>query len=121
MSENQRSPMEDAAIALYYHVAQRIKEGKSRQDIMSELTQLGIQPQTAEAMLNKLDESRANVARRNGYRNALMGAVISGLALLPIFGIGIAAAQGPALALAVFILGGGLIVLIRGLMQITGL
>jgi len=121
MSDQERSPLENAALALYYHVAQMIKAGKSREDIITELVRQGVNRETAESMLDRLDKSRAKVARQNGYRNAFIGIVVTTMGLLPIAGILVPRAEGGTLFAAVIILGCGVFALGRGLMQITGL
>lgn len=121
MTDKERSPLEEAALAFYYHAATMIKEGKSRKDILKDLTSKGVGRETAENMLDKLEKSRANVARRSGYRNAFVGIVIIVMMLLPLFGIGIAKVAGVSFSLAIILLACGVLVLGRGIMQITGL
>ena len=121
MSEQDRTPMENAALALYYHAAQMIKAGKSREEIITELTSKGINRDTVENMLTKLDQSRANVARRSGYRNAAFGGVLTIFALLPILGIFIPQVTGVAFTVAAILLVIGLFVLVRGVLQIIGI
>lgn len=121
MSDKNPSHMEQVALAFYFHAANMIKEGKSRKEILKDLTSKGVSLETAENMLDKLEQSRANVARRSGYRNAFIGTVLIILMLIPIFGIGIVQVTGAAYILAMVILAGGIFVFGRGIMQITGL
>jgi hypothetical protein len=121
VSEQDRTPMENAALALYYHAAQLIKAGKSRDEIITELTSKGINRDTAENMLNKLDKSRANVARQHGLRNMALGGAVSVLAALPLLGILVPAVTGTAFGVAVLLLGIGLFILGRGILQIIGI
>ncbi|MDQ7028089.1 MAG: hypothetical protein Q9P44_21305 [Anaerolineae bacterium] len=121
MSDQDSSPMETAALALYYHAAQMIKAGQSHADIKKELISKGINPETAENMLVKLNRSRTNVMRQTGYRNAFAGVVLIAMALLPIFGIFAPTAVGTSLTIALAIIGCGVFALGRGLMQIIGL
>ena len=121
MSDQNSSPMETAALALYYHAAQMIKEGKSRETIVNDLVSKGIQRATAENMLDKLNQSRANVARQRGYWNTLLGIGLIVLALLPILGIFIPKLVGVMLIVPLLILACGVFLLGRGLMQVTGL
>lgn len=121
MSDQDRSAMENAALALYYHAAQMIKDGKSNEDILEDLISKGVSRETAATMLEKLNQSRANVAKQSGYRNAAIGMVLVVLASLPVFGIGIAQASGVPLGIAFLLMGCGIYALGRGIMQITGL
>jgi uncharacterized membrane protein len=113
--------METAALAVYYHAAQMIKAGKSREEIITDLIEKGISRETANNMLDKLDESRANVARNRGYRNLFLGVVLIVLMILPIFGLIVPQVTGTALGVAVLILGCGFFAAVRGIMQIIGL
>lgn len=121
MPDQERSQMEEVALAFYFHAATMIKEGKSRQEILKDLTSKGVSPETAENMLNKIEQSRINVARRSGYRNTFIGAVIIIFMLIPLFGIGIVKVTGTAFLMAILILACGIFALGRGIMQITGL
>jgi len=121
MSDENQSPMEQVALAFYFHAATMIKEGKSRKEILKDLTSKGVSLETAENMLHKLEQSRANVARRSGYRNAFLGTVLILLMLIPLFGVGIAKVTGFMFLLAIIILTAGFLTLGRGIMQITGL
>lgn len=121
MADKEHSSLEEAALAFYYHAAKMIKEGKSRKDIIKDLTSKGVSQKTAENMLDKLDQSRVNVAKRSGYRNAFVGVVIIIMMILPLFGIGIAKVVGTSFTIAIILLGCGIFALGRGIMQITGL
>ena len=121
MSEQDPTSMESAALALYYHAARMIKEGKSRDEIIRELTRQGISEEAAKTMLIKLDQSRANVARRSGYRNIAAGTILLVMGGAPVFGIGIAQATDNAFVFVIFVLTIGLIFFGRGFMQIVGL
>jgi hypothetical protein len=119
--EPPNNPMEEAALALYYHAAQLIKQGKSREAIITELMSKGINRETAERMLAKLDVSRANVARKSGYRNLGLGALVIVLSLVPLFGITGTQAEGWQFVAAIVLLGLGILQAGRGIMQITGM
>jgi len=81
-SGTERTPMETAALAIYYHVAQMIKEGKTEQEILNILEEQGIKPETAHKMLAKLNESRSNVTRTYGRRNRAVAFVSIGSGVL---------------------------------------
>ncbi len=119
MSQQERTPMEEAALAVYYHAAHLLQDGKSHAEIEEQLVKQGISPQQARIVLKRLEESRTNVARRRGWRNVAVGAFLSGLLLLPLFGIGVAAVSGSQLLIAGILLGCGLLILGRGLMQLA--
>jgi hypothetical protein len=113
-------PMEKAALALYYHAAELIKQGMAREDIIKALMAKGINRETAEKMLAKLDVSRANVTRRAGYRNFGLGGFVVMLSILPLFGLTGVQAEGWQFWAAIILLGVGLIQAGRGIMQILG-
>jgi hypothetical protein len=121
MSQEPPNPMEEAALALYYHAAQLIKQGKSREAIITELMSKGINRETAEKMLAKLDVSRANVARKSGYRNLGLGTIVIVLSVIPLFGLTGTQAQGWQFAAAILLLAIGILQAGRGIMQITGM
>ena len=121
MSDQNRTAMENAALALYYHAAQMIKEGKSDEEVLEDLVSKGVNPETAASMLEKLNESRANVAQRRGYRNVFIGIVLIVLMIFPISGIGVPQVFEVMLGIALLIMGYGIYTLGRGIMQITGL
>jgi hypothetical protein len=121
MSDQNPSPMEAAALALYYHAAQLIKEGKSREEVVDDLVSKGVQRATAENMLDKLNQSRANVARQRGYRNILFAIGLILVALLPLLGIMMPKLVGVTLIIPLLMLAYGIFLLGRGLMQIIGL
>lgn len=119
--DKQRSPMESAVLGLYVHAAQRIKEGATYDEIEEELMQMGMKRETAQTLLQRLDESRDNVTRRKGYRNAFIGAVTTAAALSLAFGV-----FGPITNVAVqvmtfVILLCGVYALVRGVMQIMSM
>lgn len=118
---NPTSDLEHAALALYYYAAELIKEGKSDEEVITTLMNRGLNRQTAETILKRLNASRDNVARRSGYRNALVGGSLSVLALLALFGIGMAPAVGLSQILLILVLAVGVILFGRGLMQIFGI
>ncbi len=120
----QETVMQQAAIALYYHAAQMIKAGKSREEIERHLIHdKGIKPQTARNMLDKLNESRANVARRAGYRNIIMAVLVLMLGITILTGIGGdgSGATGIRQFVAMLIIVAGGMFGVRALMQIFGL
>lgn len=110
--------MEKAALALYYHAAELIKSGKPREEIIKDLMAKGINRESAEKMLAKLDVSRANVARKAGFRNLGLGAFVILLCMLPLFGLTGPRAEGLQFWAAIIVLGVGLLQAGRGIMQI---
>lgn len=119
--EKERSPMEDAVLGLYVHAAQRIKDGATYAEIEQELIEMGLKPETAKTLLARLDESRENVTRRNGYRNAFIGGVVTVIALSLSFGV-FGAVNDVAVQVMLFvILLCGVYALVRGTMQIMNL
>jgi uncharacterized membrane protein len=121
VTDKERSPLEEAALAFYYHAATMIKEGKSRKDILKDLTSKGVSRETAENMLDKLEQSRVNVAQRSGYRNTFIGVVLIIMMIPPLFGIGIVKVAGVSFVSALIFMACGVFALGRGIMQITGL
>ncbi|MEL6309521.1 MAG: hypothetical protein AAFV98_19930 [Chloroflexota bacterium] len=123
MSENpqQDTDMKNAALALYYYAAERIKEGKSRAAVIDDLMQKGIGREIAENMLDKLDESRTNVTRQYGYRNAVFGGVMLVLFGLPLLGIFVPQVTGIVQFIVILLVAVGVFFLARGIMQIVGL
>lgn len=119
MTNKDRSQMEQVALAFYFHAATMIKAGKSRKEILKDLTSKGVSLETAQTMLDKLDQSRANVARRNGYRNAFIGGVLIALMMMPI--LGLIEVTGATFFVAIILLSCGIFAFLRGIMQITGL
>jgi hypothetical protein len=113
-------PMEKAALALYYHAAELIKQGIPREEIIKDLMAKGINRETAERMLAKLDVSRANVTRRAGYRNLGLGGFLVLLVIIPLFGLTGVRAEGWQFWAEIILLGIGLIQAGRGIMQIMG-
>lgn len=114
MSDNTRTPLEEAALGVYMHVAQRIKEGYTEEAIKSELIEQGIKPATADRMLVKLNASRDNVTRRYGNRNRMIGwaSIVVGLVVM-IFGTSPLMVWGAGGALLV----GGIVWLARATLQ----
>ena len=114
--------MENAALALYYHAAQMIKEGKTREQIERHLIHdKGVSPKTAKIMLDKLNESRVNVARQLGWRNAATGVFVIAAALIILFGVFSGErATGLLLGICILLLLGGGFLGVRGGMQIAG-
>lgn len=113
-------PIEKAALALYYHAAELIKQGMPREEIIKNLMSKGINRESAEKMLAKLDVSRANVARKAGYRNLMLGGLVVLFCILPLFGFIGEPAQGWLFWSLILVLGVGLIQAGRGIMQIMG-
>jgi hypothetical protein len=79
--------LKDAALQVYYLVAQELKSGKSPEEVETLLVAQGIKPETARNMLTKLAKSQRNVARRDGGRNLLFGAALMAIGLLLATGI----------------------------------
>jgi hypothetical protein len=117
VTEKERSPMESAALAVYYHAAQLIKEGRSRDEIIRQLMKQGLSYDTAMTVLDKLATSQVNVARRSGKRNIMTGSTIVFFAMLSLLGIGVKQITGIALIPVLIILLAGLYVLGRGILQ----
>ncbi len=119
MSKPERTPLETAALAVYYHAAQLLQDGESHAEIEAKLVQQGISKQQAQTILRRLEQSRRSVARRRGWRNIFTGGVLVGLLLLPLFGIGVPAVSGGQLLFALLLLLCGLYILGRGLFFIA--
>ncbi len=117
MADKERSPMESAALAVYYHAAQLIKDGHSRDEIIRQLMKQGLSYDTANTVLDKLAQSQVNVARRSGKRNVLTGGTIVVFTFLSILGIGVEQITGIALIPVVIIMLVGLYILGRGVLQ----
>lgn len=117
MSQKERSPMENAALAVYYHAAQLIKEGRSRDEIVRQLMKQGLSYDTAMTVLDKLATSQVNVARRSGKRNILLGGAIIFFSIVLLLGIGVQQVAGIVLIPVLIILLAGLYVLGRGILQ----
>lgn len=109
--------MESAALAVYFHAAEMIKAGRSRDEIIQQLMKQGLSYDTAVTVLDKLAQSQVNVARRSGKRNILTGGTIVVFTVLAMLGIGVEQITGLALIPVILILIGGLFVLGRGLLQ----
>lgn len=105
------------ALALYYHIAEMIKAGRTHAEIEAALVKQGMPLATAQQMLARLEASRAKVTRRNGRRNILIGAGIALLGLLLSSGV-----LGPTSSTAAHLFAWGLVLggsiwLLRGLIQ----
>ena len=123
MSEHtpeEQERLEKAALALYYHAAQMHKAGRSDEDIIADLGSKGVQAATAQRMLDRLRQSRQNVARKGGQRLMLMGAfnLLLGLGLL--LGMFGPLANTAVLALAWIAVGLGFGMFVRGMVQVIG-
>ncbi|MCA9912735.1 MAG: hypothetical protein KC496_05285 [Anaerolineae bacterium] len=119
MSKPERTPLETAALAVYYHAAQLLQDGKSHAEIEAKLVQQGIRREQAQMILQRLEQSRMSVARGRGRRHIFLGLVLVGLLILPLFGIGVPAVTGGQLVIALILLGCGLYILGRGLFFIA--
>lgn len=116
-----RDPYQDLALALYYRVAELVKAGKTREQIIYEMGRQGVKRDTVEKMLARLAESQRSVQRQQGWRHIVLGGVVTFVALGLTFGIfGFA----PANALAIFptlvALAIGGYWLVRGLFEVAG-
>lgn len=122
MSENpqQEADLKNAALALYYYAAERIKEGNSREAVIDDLMKKGVGRDTAESMLDKLNTSRDNVTRRYGYRNALFGSAVMLLFGLPLLGIAVPQVTGIMQLIVILLVAVGMFFLVRGIMQMAG-
>lgn len=122
MSEaDPRDPYHDLALALYYHVAELVKAGKTRDQIIYEMGLQGVKRDTVEKMLARLADSQRSVQRQQGWRHVALGGVVMLAALGLTFGIfGFV----PANALAIFPtlvgLGVGVYWLARGVFEVVG-
>ncbi|GEM_PF-2890557 len=117
----EKSPLEATALALYYQAAVLIKEGKTDEDVIAELGKLGIPPETAQMMLDRINVSRRNVEKVSGRRNLGAGIVtvlITCSLLFGWFGVQITGIGG---VLVLLLLCGGLYLVWRGLLQLTNL
>lgn len=119
-STDKRTSMENAAMALYIHAARLIKEGKSRKEIKKQLKSQGVSDEVADIVLRRIAESQANVARRAGYRNLLLGGLMIVLALALLVGVVSDPATGAAAGALLLLLAAGVFAMGRGLMQIKG-
>ena len=120
MSDN-RSDLENAALALYYYAAELVKEGKSSEEVVNILVQRGLTRESAETIMQRLNVSRDNIARRSGYRSIVFGAIIIVLMLLPLFGIFVPKATGVSVMALIIVMAAGIVIVGRGLMQVFGL
>lgn len=120
-NNEERTPMEQAAIALYFHAAQMIKEGLSEEEVIENLTNQGVSRETAEMMMRRIETSRDNVTKRFGTRNVISGAVVTALGLLLWFGPFDVATDILRQSVGFIIFGIGSFVLVRGLLQVSGL
>ncbi len=122
MSEaDPRDPYHDLALALYYRVAELVKAGKTRDQIIYEMGLQGVKRDTVEKMLARLADSQRSVQRQQGWRHVVLGGAVTLAALGLTFGIfGFA----PANALAIFPtlvgLGIGGYWLVRGVFEVAG-
>jgi len=114
-------PYQDLALALYYRVAELVKDGKTRDQIIYEMGLKGVRRDTVERMLERLAQSQRSVQRQRGWRHLVLGGVITTAALGLTFGLfGFA----PANALAIFPtlvgLGVGGYWVVRGIFEVAG-
>lgn len=120
MSDN-RSDLENAALALYYYAAELVKEGKSSKEVVDILIQRGITRESAETIMQRLNVSRDNIARRSGYRSIVFGVIIIGMMLLPLLGIFLPQATGISIIILIVVMAVGVVIAGRGIMQVMGL
>lgn len=122
MSTPPNDPMQDLALALYYRVAELMKNGKTRDQIITELGLQGVNRETVEMMLGRLKQSQRNVEKRRGRLNVVVGLVLIGIAGGMIFGwFGIPLANSLAVIPAYVALAIGGYWLVRGVFQVMGL
>lgn len=119
MSQPERTPLETAALAVYYHAAELLQDGKSHSEVEAQLVRQGISKGQARRILARLEQSRTNLLRRRGWRNITFGLIFSGLLLFPLLGIGTSALSGMQQVFTLILLGGGLLILGRGWLQLT--
>lgn len=113
--------MQQLALALYYRVAELLKAGKTREQIIYEMGVQGVKRETVERMLDRLHQSQRNVQRRTGRTHVFIGAIISLLALGLTFGwFGLPYANGFAIFPTLIALGIGGYWLVRGLFEVAG-
>jgi hypothetical protein len=108
-------------LALYYRVAELVKDGKTRDQIIYEMGLKGVRRDTVERMLERLAQSQRSVQRQQGWRHLALGGAITLMALGLTFGLfGFA----PANALAIFPtlvgLGIGGYWIVRGVFEVVG-
>ncbi len=116
-----KDPLEDLALALYYRVAELLKAGKNRDQIIYEMGLQGVKRETVEMMLERLKVSQRNVERRRGWTNVFVGAVILFLSLGLTFGwFGLPYVGGLAIIPALIALAAGAYWFVRGLLQVAG-
>ncbi|GAB5493281.1 MAG: hypothetical protein Phog2KO_34960 [Phototrophicaceae bacterium] len=120
MSDN-RSDLENAALALYYYAAELVKEGKTSDEVVAILVERGVSQESAETIMTRLNISRDNVARRSGYRSIGFGMFIIILMLLPLFGIFLPTATGASVIILILVMAVGFVIVGRGVMQVLGL
>lgn len=119
MQKPERTPMETVALAVYYHAAQLLQDGKTHAEIETQLMQQGLSQERAQMILRRLEQSRRSITRRRGWRQISMGGVLIVLLLIPLFGIGVPVVTGYPVSIVLILLVFGLYVLGRGLFLIA--
>ena len=117
MNQSKEDNEKDFALALYYHIAEMIKAGKSHAEIEAALERQGVRRDTARQMLAKLEASRSNVTRRHGRRNIWLGGSIAtaGVIMLVVLTQG-NPTLGPQIT-GWLLFAGGIVWMLRGLLQ----
>ncbi len=123
MNQNPNTdPMQDLALALYYRVAELVKAGKTREQIIAQMGLQGVRKETVEMMLDRLAASRRNVEKRRGRLSIAVGGLITLLALGLLFGwFGLPVANDRACLPAMVALGVGGYWLVRGMLDVMNL
>lgn len=116
-----QDPYQDLALALYYHMAELVKAGKTREQIVYEMGLKGVKRDTVEKMLARLEASQRSVQRQQGWRHIALGGVVTFIALGLTFGLfGFAPANAIAIFPTLIALAIGGYWLVRGLLEIAG-
>jgi hypothetical protein len=123
MNQNPNTdPMQDLALALYYRVAELVKAGKTREQIIAQMGLQGVRKETVEMMLDRLAASRRNMEKRRGRLSIAVGGLITLLALGLLFGwFGLPVANDLAFLPAMIALGVGGYWLVRGMLDVMNL
>lgn len=115
MTQPPSDPYQDLALAVYYHVAELLKSGRSHEQIITELGLQGVKRETVETMIQRLGVSQLAYDRRRATSNLLVGLALTLLALGLIFGwFGLPYVTGVALFPALVALGVGGYWLVKG-------
>ncbi len=115
---NDDTKLEKVAMALYVYAAQLVKEGKTHDQIIDILVQRGINPESAETIMTRLNQSRDNVTRRSGYINLVFGAIVIVLSLFPLFGVIVPQSDPIGIVIAILMMAVGIVIAGRGALKV---